>query len=168
MVWHSFHLNPRAFLEDCIRYGKTDFWRSGLPWAAIDSCIDNHHFTYTGSRFAMTSWTQKTGLSWNGLDDIDDAVVSCPKCRKDIGVPWTGYGRGGDVWKDKSVHELASGFADKSMSFTCPSCICYISHDELRLSKFWRDVVALIEDDLPMPGTILNVTGRVNHETDNN
>ena len=30
MVWHSHMLNPRAYLEDCLRNGQMHMWRTAL------------------------------------------------------------------------------------------------------------------------------------------
>ena len=162
MVWHAYHLNPRAFLEDSVRYGKLDFWRAGFPWEAVNASIGNHNFVYTGTRYAMAAWVQKMGYPWDSLDDPDAVTMKCPRCEKDMTVPWTGYDKGGDAWEDaETIHEkLSQGFADNSMTLGCPACDCYISHDELRLNKFWTDFFALQVQNEPMPGTILNLNGR--------
>lgn len=40
MVWHSFMLNPRTYLEDCLRFGIMDIWKMGMPWKAVDAVIN--------------------------------------------------------------------------------------------------------------------------------
>ncbi|KAG8533581.1 uncharacterized protein KY384_001321 [Bacidia gigantensis] len=163
MVWHAYLLNPRDCLEDCLRYGKLDFWRAGFPWEAVNASIDNNTFEYTASRYVKTAWTQKTGCVWESLEDLAHAVVKCPMCMKDMSVPWTGYTRPGDFWRDGAdVHEtLANGFADKTMRYVCQYCSTVIRHDDLKLEKFWLDYGALKNPSMkyPMPGTVLTVDG---------
>lgn len=43
MVWHSFMLNPRTYLEDCLRFGMMGLWKTGLPWKAVDAVIDTRY-----------------------------------------------------------------------------------------------------------------------------
>ena len=65
MVWHAYQLNPRDFLEDCIRHGKMGFWRAGLPWSAIDACISNEMFEFEAPIEAVKNFVGATGLPWN-------------------------------------------------------------------------------------------------------
>ncbi|KAL9131574.1 MAG: hypothetical protein Q9217_000531 [Psora testacea] len=161
MVWHAYQLNPRDFLEDCIRYGKLGFWRAGFPWAPINACIDNDTFQFKPTEKAKHNWKFKTGYAWDSLEDSGDAILTCPKCKKFVKVPWTGCNREG-AWDDDcrtSLGDIARGFADKAMKVQCNNCHIYTSHEDLKLAKFRNDIEALMIHDYPMPGTILNLKG---------
>ena len=165
MVWHAYQLNPRDFLEDCLRYGKMKFWRTGLPWAAIDSCIDNDTFEFIPTAKAVRCFAKRSNCSWNSLDDLSEAQVKCPKCKKVHPVPWT-------EWSSKSAWVVAKyeaterldgeilghGFADRNFSFASP-CGFTIDHETLRTQKFRKDIEALQYEDVPMPGTLLTLDG---------
>ena len=168
MVWHSYMLNPRDFLEDCLRQGKMKFWRACLPWAVIDPCIDNNTFEYTASDAAMKYFEDRTGYRWNSLIDSPDATIECPACRRTLYVPWTRW-NSPDMWtKSKSLdcsesygESVAAGFSDKNFEAPC-QCGIFIDHELHRVQKFRKDIQALRDLDVPMPGTIFSSTGSYN------
>ena len=165
MVWHAYMLNPRDFLEDCLRQGKMKFWRAGLPWAVIDPCIDNNTFEYSATQAAMEGFEDSTGYRWNSLNDHPNATIECPFCRRKLYLPRTRWDSQ-RAWtktssrKDAELYgELtAAGVADKSFEVQC-QCGIVIDHEMHRTQKFRRDIQALRNSDVPMPGTILNETG---------
>lgn len=158
MVWHSYLLNPRNFLEDCLRYQKTNFWRSGLPWLTIDSCIDDDSFEYSANVEAKSTFQTKTGLAWDSLNDAPSKTVPCPKCMRQLECPWTTTEEASFV--DDDGMELARGFADKGFHYTCEGCKLTLTHDVLRTQKFRNDLQQLLLADVPMPGTILDRNGK--------
>ena len=165
MVWHAYMLNPRDFLEDCLRQGKMKFWRAGLPWSAINSSIDNNNFDYSASEAAKKHFEDRTGCPWNSLDDVSDATIECPSCRRQLSVRRTRWDLQ-HAWtktssqKDAALYgELeAAGFSDKQFEVQC-QCGIVIDHELRRTQKFRRDIKALRNLNVPMPGTILNDTG---------
>lgn len=160
MVWHSYMLNPRCFLEDCLRYNKIGFWKSGFPWDAIDSCIDSTSFEFTGTTQAQQTFTQETGLAWNNLDDPLDGVICCPKCKQPTTYPWTTSGNCSSWSNDGG--EIGDGIADKNFAGKCLSCRQTFDHEVLRACKFRKDVERLLLKDVPMPGTVLKIDGTIN------
>lgn len=157
MVWHSFMLNPRCYLEDCLRYNKIRSWRSGFPWDAINSCIDNATFEFTGTKQAQRLFAKDTGLSWDNLDDPLVAHIGCPKCKHQMSCPWTTSGSH-PTWYINGG-ERGDGFADRNFRLQCPSCEQIFDHDVLRACKFRTDVERLMLKDAPMPGTVLKIDG---------
>lgn len=157
MVWHSYMLNPRCFLEDCLRHNKIAFWRSGLPWEAIDACIDNNSLEFTGTTQARHLFAKETGLQWDNLNDATGIHIPCPKCKQQMSGPWTTSGNS-SLWSI-SGGELGDGFADKNFRLRCPSCQMILDHDALRVCKFRNDMNQLLLKDVPMPGTLLNIDG---------
>ncbi len=163
MVWHAYQLNPRDFFEDCLRYGKMRFWRAGLPWAAINSCINNETFDFHPSEKAVRYYENGTGSSWDSCLDPSNAQIKCPNCNKFRTTPWT-------MWNSESSWQMATygdnlkgeieatGIADKNFSFSCP-CGTVINHELLKTQKFRKDMEALRFDDIPMPGTLLDIKG---------
>lgn len=158
MVWHSYLLNPRDFLEDCLRYKKTNFWRSGLPWPMIDSCIDDNSFDYSANVEAQSTFQTQTGLAWDSLNDALTKAVPCPKCKRQLACPWTTVEEAS--FAGDSGMDLARGFADKGFRYTCDSCKFILTHDVLRTQKFRNDLQQLLLADVPMPGTILDRNGK--------
>ena len=165
MVWHAYMLNPRDFLEDCLRQGKMRFWRAGLPWAVIDPCIDNITFEFNASDAAVEYFQENTGYKWNSLIDSPNATIQCPSCRRVLYVLWTKW-NSQLAWTNTSStkdakfygESVATGFADKDFEVQC-QCGVIIDHEMQRVQKFRKDIMALRNLDVPMPGTILNVNG---------
>ena len=158
MVWHSYMLNPRRFLEDCIRNGRMAFWQTGLPWVAVDASIDNESFAYTCSKEARHHFETETGLSWENTNQSPAIQPKCPKCYKEVNLAWTSC-TSGTHWKTETPGESGSGYADKDFQEPCSSCSLVLDHEVLRSQKFRADVKALLMDDVPMPGTVLNIEG---------
>ncbi|GAD93402.1 conserved hypothetical protein [Paecilomyces variotii No. 5] len=156
MVWHAHMLNPRAFLEDCIRNAKMSFWATGLPWDVINNCIDNNNFNYEPGDTAKKDFEEKTGLSWNNLDDPPNLSLPCPSCQVPVSVPWTAGRMGSDL---STLFDDCYGYADRGFQVTCPGCGLSINHEKLRVAKFNKDLHALIEEQRPVPGTFFNTDG---------
>lgn len=156
MVWHSFMLNPRSFLEDCIRGAKLPLWQTGMPWGAIDSCIDNNLFEYNPSDIGKEDFQNRTGLKWDNLTDSPNKILTCAGCQKRVSCSYT-EGNYGSVL-DEPFSE-SRGFADKAFAVKCRGCGFTITHGVARLQKFRRDLDALTRQNLPMPGTILGFKG---------
>ncbi|KAL8728310.1 MAG: hypothetical protein Q9181_005384, partial [Wetmoreana brouardii] len=162
MVWHAHLLNPRDFLEDCIRYDQIRFWNTGLPLAAIDSCINNEDFEYRTGDKARLHFFATTSLPWNSLDDQQQLMLWCPNCARPMHVPWTTLTTE-DSWKASAslgLGEGGTGFADQYFEYSCGVCHVTINHDVLRAQKFRFDCTLLMDKDLPMPGTILDSKGK--------
>lgn len=165
-MWHAYQLNPRGFLEDCLRYGKMKFWRTGLPWEAINSCINNDTFQFTPSDRAISGFEKGTQFSWDSLHDSCDTKVLCPMCSHFSSVPWTKWNTKSawvtEAYEGKQRYRgeaIGCGFADKNFSFQCP-CGTVLDHELLRTQKFRKDIEALCFSDAPMPGTLLSIDGK--------
>ncbi|KAJ9224254.1 hypothetical protein C8Q69DRAFT_526042 [Paecilomyces variotii] len=156
MVWHAYMLNPRSFLEDCIRNAKMSFWASGFPWDVINDCIDNQSFNYVVGNTARKNFEEKTGLKWDNLDDPPNRPVQCPSCQVPVFVPWTA-GRMGN--SSSKLFEDCYGYADKNFQAYCHVCNFSINHEKLRVAKFKRDLEALMRKHRPMPGTVYTLEG---------
>ena len=156
MVWHSFMLNPRCFLEDCLRYNKIGFWKSEFPWTAVNSCIDNLSFEFIGTIQAQHSFSKETGLAWDNLNDPMEIHMACPNCKQPLTALWTTSGA--CSWSNAGGLR-GDGFADKDFNIRCPSCQLMVDHEMLRAGKFRSDVERLLLNDTPMPGTVLKIDG---------
>ncbi|CAK7269799.1 hypothetical protein SEPCBS119000_003755 [Sporothrix epigloea] len=158
MVMHAHMLNPRAFLEDCIRYGAPDIWSAGMPWAPVTAAIDSEHFQFTNvTDTAKVNWTSLTGRAWDNGDDPGTKDVKCPACLKTTSAPWTTCG-GGAAQGDSKLDLQGTGYGDGGDGFevACRNCGFVIDRKALAVGKFVADCLALIRDDKPMPGTILD------------
>ena len=91
MVWHAFMLNPRSYLEDCLRFGLKNLWTTGIPWKAVNAAITTQ-FSYEPAKEAMGAWVNMTGQAWDNLEDSMEVKVKCPKCANSCNIPWTTCG----------------------------------------------------------------------------
>lgn len=156
MVWHAFMLNPRAFLEDCLRQSKMSVWATGLPWDVINASIDDETLVFYPGSEARINFETRTGHSWENIHDSPTKSLLCFGCKQEIITPWTEGSLGCDT---DVAFAHCTGYADKSLRVSCPACKFSITHDSLRVQKFRSDVQKLLKDDLPMPGTLLSQNG---------
>lgn len=156
MVWHSHFLNPRNFLEDCIRYGKMSTWKTGFPWEAIDRCISNATLDYTVSEEAQQLFETKLKFKWNNLEDQRSKEVECAYCKKVNAVPWTEAQFGETV---ENAFRFGNGYADNSFEVKCSRCEHIIDHGRLKVAKFRNDLQATLNQKVPMPGSFTNLAG---------
>jgi hypothetical protein len=91
MVYHSHMLNPRAFLEDSLRYGARQFWTAGFPWEHVNRAIDTS-FSYNVPDDTKAIWTAHTGCAWDNTQDRLEKLVRCGVCGGDVPIPWTTCG----------------------------------------------------------------------------
>ncbi|CAG8888594.1 unnamed protein product [Penicillium egyptiacum] len=155
MVWHAHCLNPRNFLEDCIRYGKISTWVTGFPWEVIDRCINNHTMEYTVSEQAQRLFEQKLNIKWNNLHDPSTKQVNCTYCGRVNDVPWTKP----DLGSPAQAFKYSHGYADDSFTEICVGCQRFIDHHRLKVAKFRKDLAATLYENLPMPGSFTNLQG---------
>ena len=156
MVLHSFMLNPRNFLEDCLRYGMMPLWNAGFPWHLVNTAIDNASFDYNPGEGSRTRFEQSTKHAWDNLDDPLTRKVSCGNCHRQWDQQYTNASFGSDI---KFAFETSAGYTDKSFEIQCTNCGSVTNHDALVLSKFRKDLELLVKDKVPMPGTILTIDG---------
>ncbi|KAJ5332198.1 hypothetical protein MYU51_007503 [Penicillium brevicompactum] len=156
MVWHAYMLNPRAFLEDCLRQSKMSFWATGIPWDVINASINNDMLVFHPGSPARINFETKTGHAWENIHDNPTKSLACFGCKQEILAPWTG----GSIGCDPDVaFAHCVGYADKSLRVSCTGCKSSITHDSLRVQKLHNDVQRLLKDDVPMPGTLLSENG---------
>ena len=155
LVWHTHMLNPRNYLEDCLRFGHGSLWAAGLPWLIVNHAI-NDRFEYTVSEATVANWTQKTGKAWANENDAMVKVTKCPACTYSHELPWTTSGQAEDSKGVRRPGIVGEGFGDGRLNWQCTICNITINHDVLRLAKFQRDVRNLINNDWPMPGTVIH------------
>ncbi|KAF2089653.1 hypothetical protein K490DRAFT_55237 [Saccharata proteae CBS 121410] len=160
MVWHAYTLNPRAYFEDCLRYGKLDFWASAFPWRLVNDCVDTATFEYAVSPRAKEQWEKATGHRWDNLMDPMEKTLRCPLCPQAhyLSIPWCR--QAGFVEKGSVEFYPGTGFADKDFEHYCDQAGSTLNHDMLRVLKFRGDVQNLITKDIPVSGTILDHEGK--------
>jgi hypothetical protein len=149
-------LNPRNFMEDCIRYGKMSTWKTGFPFAAVNACIDDRTLEYTVPEKTKQLFEKQLRMKWDNLHDPPGKDLKCPRCAQVNTILWTEGGIGESV---KEAFKDSTGFADRSFETTCKHCKCFINHDRLRVAKFRSDLIELLENKWPMPGSIYNING---------
>ncbi|KAJ6783587.1 hypothetical protein PWT90_08463 [Aphanocladium album] len=155
MVMHTHMLNPRAFLEDTMRYGLNSFWATGIPWELINKAIRDD-FTYNVPREAESNWITKVGRGWNNLEEPTTKILKCPYCSERYGAPWTTCGKDETGSSYRSNDLIGEGYGDGRFSYVCSSCGGHNYKELLSVSKFLHDTSLLLNNSVPMPGTILN------------
>ena len=172
MVWHAYMLNPRAYMEDCLRYGRMQLWHTPMPWQAVVQCIDSHTFHYEAGEEAREAFTSNTGLPWDNLADNELKIVHCPFCNEKKSVEWTQCGNhalkgpGEGFRSHEALLDAVDdcmgkgrGFCDPGFSSTCGKCKYHYTHERLRVGKFVTDVQRLLDNDIPMGGTVFGDKG---------
>ena len=158
MVWHAHLLNPRDYLEDCIRQDRLLLWETALPLYFIVSCIDNETFEYRVGDPTSDAFYKTTRLSWNSLDGDQQPTLDCPKCGIAIQTVLTTLTTAAS-WKQLDYKDRGSGIVDPGFVIRCARCITTTTHETRGVRKFQMDRKALLQNDLPMPGTFLNSKG---------
>ena len=166
MVWHAYQLNPRAYLEDCLRHGKMALWHTRTPWDAISKAIDPQTFAFQPSEAAKQKFKAATWLEWDNLDGMAQKAVYCPSCDVANHVPWSTCH---DYRPYKMTESLeisverllkgGRGYCDRDFKAWCSNCHKKIDHDNLQAKKFTNDIKMLRKHDQPMAGTILGAKG---------
>lgn len=160
MVWHSFMLNPRTYLEDCMRLSRHQLWHTPFPWELINSFINNETFEYRPPDRVSSFFEKSTKLQWYYLNENTPKTLSCPKCqKKDITVPWTRVPPTSSLEAVEAYLTSDTGYVGEAFQEECPVCNLVITHEKLRVAKFITDAEALRLDKRPLPGTILNSLG---------
>lgn len=172
MVWHTFMLNPRCYLEDCCFHGRMNLWATPFPFEAISDSLlyRNGSFTYEPGLEAERKWYEQTKRAWDNVGDSSRHRVHCPKCAASQTVPWTtaritineaalNNNSNKHTVVESSSFESATGFADKAFSAKCTGCGNLLTHDTLAVLSFRKDNKRLLQEHRAMRGTLLNMDG---------
>lgn len=161
MVWHAHMLNPRAYLEDCMRHGLSHLWHQGIPWQLVNDAIDTS-FNYKVSARLRDMWVKTTGRKWeNEKDPSSKTLPPCPECGKRNVVPWSTCGMAEDS-RDEALSLAGEGYGDSDFKTRCANCRKILKRDYLEVFRFGADVKGLLAQARPMPGTLLdNKTGMI-------
>ncbi|KAF2032414.1 hypothetical protein EK21DRAFT_99049 [Setomelanomma holmii] len=157
MVWHTFMLNPRTYLEDCIRYSKHRLWRTMFPWELIHGAIDNDTLKYNPT--PNQNFLRDAGHAWEPPALTAPKKISCPKCLGEHEVPWTQPPVNSRVEALEAYLTSDTGYAGPAFSHPSSFCELIITHEKLRVGKFCDDTDGLIDLQRPLAGTILNMWG---------
>lgn len=169
MVWHAFLLNPRAYAEDCRRFQVHDvIWNTEFPWRLINDLVDSN-YQYKVSKEHRAYFESHAGIPWNNLDDSPDhkeKKVRCVSCRTSFGVlffdPKQAIGSSGSYQNTDSN----ASYTNRWFKVDCPNCKNTVTHDSLRVAKFFEDFEAFETKGTCLPGTLVNVyTGFLNFPT---
>ncbi|KAI1880428.1 hypothetical protein JX265_002049 [Neoarthrinium moseri] len=163
LVWHTHMLNPRIYLEDCLRVGYGSLWSTGLPWNVIDGII-NRNFEFTSSNERVSNWVHRTETQWDNMQDVMSKDIKCPVCSTILDVPWTTCGQAPDSKGKPGL--VGQGYGDGSFSSSCKNCNAVVDDDVLRAAKFRDDLKNLVTKDWPMPGTMLDIKNGLNNLQD--
>jgi hypothetical protein len=154
MVMHAHMLNPRGFLEDCLRSGLQGYWTTGMPWQQVNAAIDTS-FNYNVTEECKAAWVSHTGRAWSNAEDSMTKTIKCPACQISLDIPWTTCGLDETPKTDRRPGIFGNGYGDGEFLWTCHSCAVNIDKQLLALSKFIKDTELLLTRQRPMPGTML-------------
>lgn len=151
LVLHSHMLNPRDFLQDCVRHRLLSVWEARFPWEWVERYLDTDKFLYELPKQVIDSFG---GLCTGKQDGGDDcaASIKCPGCSLSTSVPWI---------------ELYSGYNDQSekgnihvpFQVQCSACGQSILPETLALAQLRDDLKELQDNCVPLPGTVLTKDG---------
>lgn len=162
MVWHAYMLNPRTYLEDCMRAPKPSLWRTSFPWKLIYECIDDETFEYTPPVEAKHTFMRSPFIPWDWREDDSLKALTCPRCCSLVMVPYTRPPGPLRYDPGRAVDEYLSGdtgYAGACFNERCHRCGLNMTHEKLRVGKFIHDASEVMLNRLPLPGTILNADG---------
>ncbi len=157
MVWHAYMLNPRTYLEDCIRYSRHMLWRTVFPWRLVYVFIDDKTFEYNPP--STTTFDEKTKCPWDPFQDQELKRIICPQCSTPLTVPWALPPSTGTLEAMELYLQNDFGFSGKSFEHDCSTCDLAITHEKLRVGKFIEDARQVLEHTRPLPGTVLSILG---------
>ncbi|KAI1752641.1 hypothetical protein F4782DRAFT_540027 [Xylaria castorea] len=161
MVWHAHMLNPRAYLEDCMRHGLHYLWHQGMPWQLVNEAIDTD-FNYKVTTRRINMWEKTTGRKWENAEDSSSKTLPpCPECGTLNVVPWSTCGMAEDS-RNEAPSIVGEGYGDGDFKTKCTKCGKILKRDYLEVFKFGADVKDLLANEHLMPGTLLDSkTGKV-------
>lgn len=144
-----------------------------MPWNVVNQAIDTN-FRYSVSNECKANWATSTGRPWSNEEDSTTKPVACPACSYILDIPWTTCGQSQDTKGNRyllsvfgnfssSLTEsrrpglVGEGFGDGALSYMCRKCGTTVDLDALKVKKFVADTRDLVNNQRPMPGTILDV-----------
>uniref|UniRef100_A0A060T7E2 ARAD1C21032p n=1 Tax=Blastobotrys adeninivorans TaxID=409370 RepID=A0A060T7E2_BLAAD len=160
MIWHAYMLNPRTYLEDCMRFGLGSVWAAEMPWAdlnwaiQVDSSEKGLWYRYDPGEGARKKFEMSAQIPWdpNSTENpIKD--VKCYSCGTINACPWLSL----RIETDGGVVVNTDSFSTSDMTYTCRGCGSLFTHDKLRLYQFVHDLGLFLTQGVPMPGTTLDV-----------
>ncbi|KAI1082080.1 hypothetical protein F5B20DRAFT_534317 [Whalleya microplaca] len=154
LVWHAHMLNPRVYLEDCMRFSLNGLWTAGMPWKFVNDAIGTD-FSYSVSPECIAAWEKLTGRRWDNIDDPAVKPLRCPACSQSHRIPWTTCSLPED-YKGDDPGIVGEGYGDGNLAYICSKCSNTITRECLEVAKFIKDVQGLLVQNRPMPGTILD------------
>ncbi|ETN37885.1 uncharacterized protein HMPREF1541_07508 [Cyphellophora europaea CBS 101466] len=154
MVLHSHMLNPRDFLQDCLRYRLLSLWKAGFPWDYIGFNVDPDTFKYKPPQACLDRYQECFSAKWDNVEEGSPATVICPNCAMSIEIPWTDLYAGGSARREKGNMHL-------SFNMSCACCRQSITQQELVMARFREDLLDLRKLSDVMPGTLLTGNGLI-------
>ncbi|KAI9569231.1 hypothetical protein HD554DRAFT_2020776 [Boletus coccyginus] len=132
MVWHAYLLSPCWYAEDCERLAVLQQLRL-LNMFVVGSINISKVVKEKASNARVEAWHKQTGTPFNPFEAMTVTEnkykqLECPRCRTMAYIPF--------------VNDDGTGFAEGKFSVMCslPGCWLKITHDNLAVAKFVRDL----------------------------
>ncbi|MCJ1327088.1 hypothetical protein MMC10_003754 [Thelotrema lepadinum] len=133
------------------------FWAAGMPWEAISRAIDSSTYEYKPVQEAQEAFTRLTRRPWDLAAEQPTMGLKCGRCATAVVTPLTTTNTIAS-WSTEQPGESGRGYADKGFEIEC-RCGQKLSHEYQRLQKFKNEMRSLFKERVPMPGTLLMISG---------
>ncbi|KZT60550.1 hypothetical protein CALCODRAFT_480634 [Calocera cornea HHB12733] len=160
MVWHSYCLNPRIYLEDGLTRLPPLLKVGAFPLARIAAALDPIALLPLDPHpDTQAHFEHHTGLPWapahhiTPSDPTETARVPCPQCATVLSLPW--------------LAPEEQGYAQAGFVATCPACRLRFGREALGVRRLCGELERWLQDAANTfpAGTLLDpVTGAPNYE----
>lgn len=151
MVLHSYMLNPRDFLQDCLHQDLLSVWKAGFPWDLVEANLNPETFAYEPPQRCIEKYERTSGERWDGIND-DPATIRCPTCSLENTFPWAELYSGGNP-------QCKKGNIYMPIRVHCPACGQAITQETMSIARFRTHLQDLWVREKPLPGTFLTADG---------
>ncbi|KAF8549934.1 hypothetical protein OG21DRAFT_1447248 [Imleria badia] len=151
MVWHAYLLSPCWYAEDCERLAVLQQLRL-LNMFVVGSINIGKVVQLKPSNARVEAWHKQTGTPFNPFEAMTVTEskfkqLECPRCRTMAYVPF--------------INDDGTGFTEGNYSVMCPlpGCRLKITHDNLAVAKFVRDLSEESQDHY-VAGSLFSPSGK--------
>ncbi|KIO34003.1 hypothetical protein M407DRAFT_166398 [Tulasnella calospora MUT 4182] len=141
MVWHSYLLHPRTYLEDGFRYNVGLLYRGSFPLHEAAMMVESEDPFSPGTPAHERDryWQSLTGQPWQPPTSLNDGGAStrtiplrCPGCAVEVRALW--------------IADDETGWAQSNFRTLCTSCGMSITKEAMATLKFAEDLRKVVEE----------------------
>lgn len=152
MVFHSYMLNPRAFLQDCLRYSMLGVWKAGFPWQYVERHLSPQSLNFEPPQTCTDAYERVYQEQWHNPGHGTTATLTCPGCGHEVSTSLL------------EIYDLDEAGQEKGnlrlpIHATCSDCHQRLTQDSLVMARLRDDLRLLQGRQVPLPGTLLSAEG---------